>query len=250
MKPGLVSVTFRKLTPGQIIALCAEARLEGIEWGGDVHVPHGEIQTATEIGMKTREAGLRVAAYGSYYRLASGVDPDFESVLETASALGAPVIRVWAGRVPSAEATEAHWEAVVADALRCADLCKRAGITLAYEFHSGTLTDSAESTVALLGRTPHPNIKTLWQPPHGKTLEACLEGLRLLIPRLGHIHAFHWWPDGSQRHRFSSGLSRWIRYTETLAEAGADCDILLEFVQDDSVEAFLEDSMVLRQLVC
>ena len=38
MKPGILSITFRKISPQQIIDLCVENRLQTIEWGGDVHV--------------------------------------------------------------------------------------------------------------------------------------------------------------------------------------------------------------------
>ena len=96
MKTGLTSVTFRQKSPEEIIALAKEAGLTGIEWGGDIHVPAGDTKTASEIGRKTREAGLAVLSYGSYYRGDEG--EDFAPVLASAKALGAPVIRIWAGR--------------------------------------------------------------------------------------------------------------------------------------------------------
>ena len=69
IRGGLVSITFRKLSARAIIELVTRADLTGIEWGGDVHVPHGEINTAREIAQMTQAAGLLVAAYGSYYRV-------------------------------------------------------------------------------------------------------------------------------------------------------------------------------------
>ena len=39
IRGGLVSITFRKLSPRAIIDLVTRANLIGIEWGGDVHVP-------------------------------------------------------------------------------------------------------------------------------------------------------------------------------------------------------------------
>ncbi len=66
---GLVSVSFRKLPPEQIIALARQAGLQSIEWGGDVHVPPENLENARVIGEMTRAAGLSVACYGSYYRL-------------------------------------------------------------------------------------------------------------------------------------------------------------------------------------
>ena len=38
LNTGLVSVTFRDKTPEEIISTVKQCGLEGIEWGGDVHV--------------------------------------------------------------------------------------------------------------------------------------------------------------------------------------------------------------------
>ncbi len=40
IKSGLVSITFRQLTCEQIVDLVSKAKLDAIEWGGDIHVPH------------------------------------------------------------------------------------------------------------------------------------------------------------------------------------------------------------------
>lgn len=104
-RPGLVSISFRDLSPERLIQEVVDAGLQGLEWGGDVHVPHGDTSTAEQVGIRTREAGLEVVAYGSYYRLGETRDnPEFEAVLESACALKAPTIRVWAGRQASADA--------------------------------------------------------------------------------------------------------------------------------------------------
>ena len=104
MRSGLVSITFRKLSPAQIVDLVCRAGLEGIEWGGDVHVPHGEVARAREVGRITSDAGLAVASYGSYYRAGHGEGAPFETILQTAAELKAPLIRVWAGIKGSADA--------------------------------------------------------------------------------------------------------------------------------------------------
>ena len=70
--PGLVSVTFRQLAPREIVQLAAAAGLRGIEWGGDIHVPHGDLQAARAVRDITAAAGLQVLAYGSYFRLEPG----------------------------------------------------------------------------------------------------------------------------------------------------------------------------------
>ena len=93
IKGGIVSVTFRQLSPERIISLVSEGGLSAVEWGGDVHVPHGDLATARDVGRWTRNAGLEVASFGSYYKAGESEEAGlpFTSVLETASALGAPL---------------------------------------------------------------------------------------------------------------------------------------------------------------
>ena len=104
--PGLVSVTFRDKKPEEIIELCVNNHLKAVEWGENAHVMPGDPAGAAALREKTLAAGLEVAAYGSYYRLCTGMD--FVPTLVSAKALGAPVIRVWAGNIPSAEADETY----------------------------------------------------------------------------------------------------------------------------------------------
>lgn len=248
MIPGLVSVTFRQLTPEAIIAHCLENHLQAIEWGGDIHVPHGEEQVASEVGEMTRTAGLTVAAYGSYYRLGTNSELDFSSVLATARALGAPVIRVWAGNCGSANCTDVVRQNIVDDALRCADLAGSDGITIAYEFHGNTLTDTTSSALELLQSTEHPFIKTLWQPPNGCSLDEGVASLRAISSRLQHIHVFHWWPDASHRRPLLEGVERWKTFLQALPSQGSGYPVLLEFVRGDSSDSLKQDAKTLVAL--
>ncbi|NDC87712.1 MAG: sugar phosphate isomerase/epimerase, partial [Bacteroidetes bacterium] len=50
LKTALLSITFRSLQAERIIALAAQAGLDGIEWGGDVHVPPTNLAHAQRIG--------------------------------------------------------------------------------------------------------------------------------------------------------------------------------------------------------
>ena len=46
---GLTSVTFRNLTPSEIITYCKKNKINRIEWGSDVHIPAGDCLNATKI---------------------------------------------------------------------------------------------------------------------------------------------------------------------------------------------------------
>jgi len=248
--PGLVSITFRKLSPGGIVQLAAQAGLAGIEWGGDIHVPHGDLARAREVRSLTESHGLQIPAYGSYYRAgeseAAGLS--FKAVLDTAHELGAPLIRVWAGKRGSAEAEASYREQVTADLRRTVEMAAERGIALALEFHGGTLADRAPETMALCERVGHPGLVTYWQPRVLETVETGLGEIDLLAPRLSHLHVFHW-PEHGVRAPLLEGAEGWKRYFGAARALPGDRFAMLEFVRDDAPEALLEDAAALKQLV-
>ncbi|MEM6315551.1 MAG: TIM barrel protein, partial [Planctomycetota bacterium] len=187
MQSGLVSITFRQLDRAAVVDVARQAGLAGIEWGGDVHVPPGDVEAASDAARRTADAGLNVASYGSYFRCTPG--EAFEPVLETAVALGAPVIRVWAGDIGSANAD--------ADAIAetCHNITAAAAsehIVVAAEWHGGTLTDTLDTGVALARAVNHPNFKLYWQPARHRTFEQRRAELEAVLPWLAHVHVFQW----------------------------------------------------------
>lgn len=231
--PGLVSVTFRQLSAPAIVSLAAGAGLEAIEWGGDVHVPVGSPGVAREVASRCADAGIAVAAYGSYYR-ASG---DFAPVLQTAVALGAPRIRVWAG-----DSASAPLASVAADLRKVAELAAGEGVEIAVEYHANTLTETLESALELFAAVPA--LRPYWQPPIGVSVAHAREAVAALLPRLVTAHVFTWSPTGT-RLPLAAGADLWLPILEDLASAPGDRYALLEFVRDDDPAAFAEDAATL-----
>lgn len=246
--PGLVSVTFRQLEPSQITALVARAGLTVIEWGGDIHVPHGDKARARKVLAMTRDAGLQVASYGSYYNLGSREGPSFEAVADTAAELKAPVIRVWAGERGSSEADETYWKLIVEDSRRIADLARSAGMLTAFEFHHGTLTDTAASARRLLERSDHPAVRSYWQPSTALDRKANEAELSEVLGWLLNVHVYHIGPDQRERLPLAEGAA-WPCFLAMLAATRRDHCAMLEFVRDDSPEAFLRDAETLMKWV-
>lgn len=230
--------------PRQVAALVKEGGLDAIEWGGDVHVPHGDLARAKEVAAITADAGLQVAAYGSYYRAGAG---NFEPIRDTALDLGAPLIRIWAGDAGSADVDDTRRKVIVNDVIHVSELSAATGVRVALEWHGGTLTDTLASAQALLAEASHPNLSTLWQPVPDRTQRECQEELSVMGGRISNLHVYHW-TDGLERRPLEDGAGVWRNYFAAVPP-DEDRFALLEFVRDDSPDAFLEDAGVLRNLL-
>lgn len=244
---GLTSVTFREFSPEKIITLAKSAGLQGIEWGGDVHVPPGGRDAAGNsiaavVGEKTAAAGLRVLSYGSYYKLCAGFD--FAPVLATALTLGAPLIRIWAGATASASADENYYRKAAGE-LR--DVCRsaaEAGVKIGLEYHRGTLTDTAGSAKKLVLLTDQQNLRLYWQPNPDLSIAEHHREITLLLPWISQIHVF-FWEKGDSRRPLAEGETVWKGYAKLL---GPDKNYIIEFVLDNREENFLADAQVLARL--
>ncbi len=243
MKTGLVSVTFRKLRPEEIIRLAAANALDAIEWGGDIHVPCGDTDTARRVGEMTRQAGLSVACYGSYLRLTDGEDP--LPAVRTAQALGAPLLRVWAGKKGSGDASERDRAEIVRNARACADAARSCGIDVAFEYHGGTLTDSSASCLRLLKEADRGNLFTLWQPPVGMSAEDCVRGIRAAAAFIRNIHVFSW--REHERLPLCEGRAKWAACLREIRALPGERCLLLEFVKDDDPAQLAADARTLKQ---
>ncbi len=245
IKTGLLSVTFRPLGVQEIISLVKKAGLDGIEWGGDVHVPHGNILTAERVRGMTQNAGLEIAAYGSYYCLGEKDSPNFSDVLASAVSLGADKIRVWAGKKGSDTADIEYRERIIKDAKRIVDKAAEKRITIVCEWHCNTLTDALDSGKNFLQEVASDNFKTYWQPSVNRLTEICLKEIDGLMPYLAGMHVYAW--DNGNRLPLSEHYDIWRQYFIRAKSAG-DCFALLEFVENDSPESFLRDAAALKAL--
>ena len=66
---GIVSVSFRKLAPKEILEGARASGLSYIEWGSDVHAPCGDLEKLHEIASLQKEYGIECSSYGTYFRL-------------------------------------------------------------------------------------------------------------------------------------------------------------------------------------
>ncbi|MBG9982932.1 TIM barrel protein [Aerococcaceae bacterium DSM 111020] len=238
---GLCSVTFRHLSIDEIFKLAKDMELDAIEWGSDIHVRPGDFDTALLIKNRSQELGISYTSYGSYYFLHES--QNFDQILETAHAMNAKTIRLWAGKVSSEEASDRYRQALISEAKQLANIAQEKNIHIALEYHSGTLTDTPESAHRLIGEINHPNVSLYWQPAENLTVPERLSSLKCLMNDISNIHVFHW-RDFNHRYSLALGRKEWLKYLNFLGNN--EHVYYLEFVKDDSIEQFKEDIMTLR----
>ncbi len=243
LTPGICSVTLRSLGIDEVVRISSEAGLAGIEWGTDVHA--NDVDSAAHAKDATEAAGMTVLSLGSYYRC--GAFGDFEPILDLANAAGAPRVRVWAGELGSAGASQEHWDSVVKDTRRIADLAAEQGVAIAFEYHGNTLTDSPATTLELLDRVNHPNVGTYWQPAVGLSDEQALASLHEVLPHVVGVHCFSWGP-AAERFPLRNRSLLWQSVADVLRGNEKALDIMLEFVADDLPGNVLSDAAFLHTI--
>ena len=228
--PGLVSATFKTESPDFVLAALKKADLHAVEWSENWHIPAGDAALARDLRERTLAQGAKIAAYGSYYRLGQNSDPakDFLPTLQSAAALGAPLIRIWGGGTASAE--------LDADTRR----------ELAVE--ARTVTDTNESGLSFLDEVAADNLYCLWQPTVALNMDERCAGLDMLEARgrLLNLHVYYWLEG--KRRPFVEGLDEWRRYLQHVNRNEKRYG-LLEFVLDNTEEQFLEDAAQWKRLL-
>lgn len=246
---GLVSVSFRELSPEEIIELTARAGLDCIEWGGDLHLPPADVERAHMVAERTQAAGLRISSYGSYFRI--GVTPieQFADILATATALSAPLVRVWAYDRYLDDGCGKLWGILVESARKIAEMAAKAGITVCLECHNRTLTEDYHGALRFLQAVGHPALRMYWQPNEHRDFAYNLEAASALAPYTECIHTFYW--DAQGHYRLADGMNEWRAYLSVFRELlpNKPLPLLLEFMPDNRVESLPTEAETLKKLI-
>ncbi len=248
---GLCSVTFRQFSVEKIVALAKNAGIAGIEWGADIHVPAGDMQTAAKTAALCKDNGLAIPSYGTYLRAGAGDKAqNFTDILKTAETLEAKNIRVWAGSKGSAQSSEKE-RIIISSALReYAGRAQDKGISLSVERHADTLSDTISSYLSLLTQVDHKNCFAYWQPRPGDGETISVAEIRALSQKLSHLHVFNWLANGERRALLEA--ANFWKAILLAASIGADyCEryAFLEFTRNDDPQQFKTDARVLRGLI-
>ena len=252
IKVGLCSVTFRNLNTTKILNLASKAKIHGIEWGSDVHVPCGDYKKADKIREESLKLNIFPASYGSYIHFGEK-DYDYDKYIKTTLTLGASNIRVWAGRlgVPSNNYTNQERIYVIDEIKRFCEKAFKYNLVVSLEYHPNTLTDSISSTLSIFKDLDNDNLFTYWQANPGIKQLNCLNELKLLKNKLSNLHIFQL-DENKIRYPLYAGRDVWIERFKSITKLKNKHDdryAFLEFVLNDSIDQFLKDSRTLKDII-
>ncbi len=240
---GLVSVSFRKLSPEQILAAAAKAGLETIEWGSDVHAPRDNAANLAELVRLQQSYGIQVSSYGTYFYLGRDSLTQLPEYIAAAKMLGTDVLRLWCGVKSPWEYTVDEAEELIAQCRAAAQIAEQAGVKLCMECHMRSFTETKESALALMETVASPAFRMYWQPNQNRTVRENLEYIQALKPYIDHIHVFQW--KGSNKYPLAQGFDEWKAY---LAALPKDRTLLLEFMPDNDIESLPAEAKTLGEL--
>ena len=248
IKLGLCSVTFRKASMKELVELCSSIGLEGIEIGGDIHVPPGSPQAEVEEVVELcKKAELEIPSYGSYFNVLEHEVEDFAPVLETAVQLGAGTIRIWPGWVEAEKMTEEQLAKISSTARAAAEAAAEKKVQVAFEYHLNSPTSGAQSALRLLEAAGHYNLYTYYQLLDSDDSERVVGDLKAVFPRLAYVHC-HYYKDDKYKP-LSEGRRLWAAICDTLKQLNYQGYIFMEFVDSGSPEQLAEDVALLRNLL-
>jgi len=248
IKLGLCSVTFRKKSMAELVELCGGIGLEGIEVGGDIHLPPGSPQAAVgEVAEMCSGAGLEIPSYGSYFNVLDNKAEDFAPVLETAVQLGAGTIRIWPGWVEPDRITDEQLAKMASTARAAAGAAAEKDVRVAFEYHLNSPTAGAKSTLRVLEAAAHDNLYTYYQYLKPDGIERNLADLKAVFPRLAYVHCHYY--EGDDYMPLAEGRREWAAVCASLKELNYQGYIFMEFVRGNTPEQLTEDVALLRELL-
>lgn len=243
-KAGLVSVSFRSLSPEEIIELSKACGLSCIEWGSDVHAPCHDRKRLRDIAEKTKAAGLECCSYGTYFRLGVNPTEELTGYIAAAKILGTDILRLWCGDKGSMEYSEKEKEKLFSACREAAKIAEREGGILCLECHNNTFTDYLSGTKEVMAAVSSPNFRMYWQPNQYRSLEENLRYAGEMAEFTEHLHVFNWL--GDRRFPLAEGTDLWKQY---LNKFSGDRHLLLEFVPDDRPETLKTEAEALFEII-
>jgi len=258
---SLCTIAFRERLLEYSLDLAAEVGFQGVEiWGREPHISEAyDKNRVLAAARMVRERSLRMLVFGSYLRLgATSTDDTFalKDALRIAAGLEAPVMRVWASDVGSADADESLWARTIDEAGEAASCAAKMGLRLAVEMHGNTLCDTGASTRRLLEAVGSDHLGANYQASSKQRDETALERMELVLPWVMHMHAQNYAPlqagsDRVERVELADGIVEYGPLFDMLRANDYEGAMSVEFCAANATDkraAMAHDYRYLRSL--
>ena len=244
MKAGLVSISFRQLTPEQICQAMVKAGLQYVEWGSDVHAPRNDAAALEQIANLQKQYGITCCSYGTYFVLGKNPVEELPEYFAAAKALGTNILRLWCGSKNPENTTDEEREFLFSQCKQAAILAEKAGVVLCMECHNNTYTESQSGAIELMEYVASPAFRMYWQPNQFRTVDVNISYARNLAPYIHHLHVFQW--KGKEKFPLADGKEEWLTY---LKQLNGNHYMLLEFMPDNDVASLKTEADTLRDIM-
>lgn len=243
-KLGLVSISFRKHTPEEIVRAVKAAGLSCIEWGSDIHAPCKDIERLHEIATLQKAYGIECSSYGTYFNLESNPLEELPPYIHAAKVLGTNILRLWGGTRKGADMTAEEVTAFTDTCRKAAAMAEEQGVILCLECHMRSITETPDYATALMKAVNSPAFRMYWQPFQWLDAEGSLSVARACAPFSEHLHVFNW--RGGERFPLKEAVEDWKHYLAVFKGPRA---LLLEFMPDDRIETLPVEAEALRAII-
>lgn len=240
-KIGVCSVSFRDKSPCQILKAVKFAGLDCVEWGSDVHARYDDIAALEEIALLQKQMGITCCSYGTYYRIGTDAPQAILHYIQAAFRLDTNILRVWCGDKRPQDYTNEELKRIVDDSRQIAKIAEENNAIICLECHNGTVTETAESALALMLAVNSPAFRMYWQPLYFNTPEISKKYAQMLDPYTEHLHVYNW-DSELNRYPLAQAVEQWCEYRNCFS---GNHTMLLEFMPDERIESLADEAEAL-----
>lgn len=233
-----------------LLPAIAEAGFDALEvW--QYHLSRLSEEEVAALGERARSLGIAFPVVGLYPALHLDGDEReregraMEALIARSGALGAGVVKMFAGRLGSDGVDDEAFKRSVAFAREMAEEAEARGMVLTAETHPDTLCDSVRATRRFLDAVAAPNLRVCFQPFDFTSTEQTLADYWALREHVVHVHL-----QGRRDDQISLLEEADLDYRtilRALAEDGFDGVLCIEFVKGGIVER--PEAMDLREVL-
>ena len=241
---GLCSVSFRGLSPQEIILAAKNAKLSCIEWGSDIHAKCDGTENLGHIVSLQDKYGVFCSSYGTYFRLGTDNVNELSQYIFAAKALGTETLRIWCGDRKREMLSEKENSALIEEAKKAADIACKNGVTLCMECHNNSYTQTLDGALELMETVGSETFRMYWQPNQLVSTDENIKYAKGISEYVRNIHVFNW--CGSEKYHLCDGVGIWKKYLDCFDN---NKTLLLEFMPDGRIETLRSEAAALEKIL-